>query len=60
MAQGHHLVEDAAEGPNIGLLIVGLLLADFWREIVRSSNSCLRTVVSVLEHTSDTEVANFD
>lgn len=26
MPQGDHLVEDAAEGPDVGLLVVGLLL----------------------------------
>ena len=60
MPQGHHFVEDAAERPDVRLLIVGFLLADLGREVVGRANSCLRTVVRVLEHSGNAEVANLD
>lgn len=60
MAQGHHLVEDAAKGPDVRLLIVRLLLADFRRQVVRCSNGGLGTVVRVLENSCDTEISDLD
>lgn len=60
MPQGHHLVEDAAEGPNIRFLVVWLFLTDLGREVVWSSDSGLCAIVSMLEDSRDTKVTNLD
>ena len=60
MPQRHHLIQNAPQRPNIRLLVIGLLLADLGREVVRCSNGRLGTIVSMLEDTGDTKVTNFD
>jgi hypothetical protein len=60
VAQSDHFVENAAEGPDVRLLIVWLLLTDLRRQIVRSTDSSLCAIVSVLEYSSNTEVTNLD
>ena len=60
MSQSDHLVQDATQWPNIWLLVVRLLLADLWREVVWCADSCLGTVVSVLEDTCNAEVSDLD
>ena len=39
MVQGRHLVQDAAKGPNVGLVVVGLVLKDLRRVIPTSKAS---------------------
>jgi hypothetical protein len=60
MFESDHLVEDAPQTPNIRFLVVRLLLTDLGREVVRCANSCLRTVISVLEDPGNPEISNFD
>jgi hypothetical protein len=60
MTKRHHLIEDTAKGPNIRLLVVGLLLANLWRQIVWSSDGRLGTVISVLENSCNTEITDFN
>ena len=60
MSESAHLVQDAAKRPNIRLLVVWLLLADLWRQVVRRTNGCLSAIIGVLEDPSDTEVSNLD
>ena len=59
MSERDHFVEDAAEGPYIGLLVVRFLLADFWRQVVRGTDGRLRAIISVLKHARNAEIANF-
>jgi len=58
MAQCHHLIQNAAERPDVRLLVVRFFLADLWREVVRCANGSLCTVVSVLQHSRNSEVAD--
>lgn len=60
VAERAHLVEDAAEGPDVRLLVVGLLLADLRGQVVGRADGGLGAVVGVLEHSGDAEVADFD
>jgi len=60
MSQSYHLVQDAAERPNIRLLVIRLLLTDLRRKVVRSSNGRHCTVVGVLEDSSNAKVAYLD
>lgn len=58
MPQSDHLVQDAAEGPNVGLLVIRLFLANFRRQVVRRPNGSLRAIVGVLKHARNSKVAN--
>ena len=57
MPQGYHHVEDAAQAPNITLLVVWLFLADLWRQIIWCSDRSLCAVVCVLKYSRDTEIS---
>ena len=59
MPQCDHLVQDAPQRPNIRLLVIGLLLANLGREVIRGTDGCLCTIVSVLEDTGNSKVTNF-
>lgn len=58
--QSQHFIQNASQTPNVTLLIIGFLLADLRREVVRSANGSLRFVVSVLEHSGNAKVSNLD
>ena len=60
VAKSYHLVEDTAQGPDIRLLVVRLLLANLRRQVIWCSNSCLGTVIGVLEDTGNTEISDFN
>lgn len=60
MPQSNHLIENAAQAPNVALLVVGFLLADLGREVVWRANSCLRAVVGVLEDSGNAEITDLD
>ena len=60
MSQSHHLVQDAAKRPDVRLLVVGLLLTNFGREVVRSANSSLSAVIGVLKDSRNAEVTYLD
>ena len=60
MAESNHFVQDASKRPNIRLLVVRFLLADLWRQVIRSSDSCLSAIIGVLQNTSNTKVTNLD
>jgi hypothetical protein len=60
VAKSNHFVQDASKRPNIRLLVVRLLLADLWRQVIRSSYSCLSAIIGVLQNTSNTKVTNLD
>jgi hypothetical protein len=55
-----HFVENTAQRPDIRFLVIGLLLADLWREIVWRSNGCLGAVVGVLQDSGNSEITDFD
>jgi len=58
--QCHHLVEDATEGPDITFLVIRLFLADFRREVIGRADGCLGAIISMLEDSSDAEIADFN
>ena len=60
MPEGDHLIEDAPERPDVRLLVVRLLLADFGREVVGRADGGLRAVVGVLEHAGNSEVTDLN
>ncbi len=41
-------------------MVIGLLLADFRREVVRGANGSVSAVVSMLQDPSDSEITNLD
>jgi hypothetical protein len=55
--QSHHLIEDAAQAPDVTLLVIGFFLTDLWGEIVWGTDCSLGAVIRVLEYTSNTEVS---
>ena len=55
-----HFIKDAAERPDIWLLIVWLLLANLRRQVVRGADCSLSAIVRVLQDSSDTKVTYFD
>ena len=59
VAEGAEFVEQAAQGPDIALFVVRLLLAEFGREVERGADHGLRKLVAS-EHLGDPQVANFD
>ena len=59
MSKSYHLVQNTAETPNIGFLVVRLLLTDFWGEVVRSTDRCLCAVVGVLQYSGNAEISDF-
>ena len=60
VSQSYHFIENTTKRPNIGLLVVRLLLTNLRWQVVWSTNSCLRAIISVLEDASDSEIANLD
>ena len=60
MTESDHFIEDTSKRPDIRFLVVRFLLADLWGQVIRSSDSCLSTIIGVLQNTSDTEVSNLD
>ncbi len=60
MSQCHHFIKNATQGPDVTLLVVGLLLADLGRQIVRSSDGRLGTIICMLEDSRDTEISYLD
>ena len=57
--EGAHLVKNAAEGPNVGCVVVGLGLTDFRRHIVRGALHSERIIISILKNFRNTEVTKF-
>ena len=60
MSQSNHFVQNTTERPNVRLLIIWLLLTNFRREIIRSSNGSLCAIISMLKNSCNTKVSNFD
>ena len=56
MLEGAELVEDAAEGPDVALVVVGLLLAELGREVVGGADDGVGEVLGLVEHLGDAEV----
>ena len=60
MSQGQHFVQNAPQAPNVRLLVVWFFLANFRGKVIRSSDGSRCAVIGVLEHSSNTEVSDFD
>ena len=56
--QSAQLVQHAAKRPNIGLIVVGLFLAEFWRKIVWSADDCIRHFQRCLKLLGDAQIPN--
>jgi len=59
MPEGTQLVEQAAHCPNVALLVVRLLLAEFGRQVKGSADHGLRKLIAG-EHLGDSQIAYFD
>ena len=60
MAEGQHLIQDNTECPDIRLVVVGSVLAEFRGEVVGSTADSLFEFESVAKNSGDTKVAKFD
>ena len=60
MFQRRHLVEDAAHGPEVWLVVVGLVLPDLGAEVVRGPDAGLGVVGRPVHDPGDPEVPEFD
>ena len=58
MLEGCHLVEHAAGAPDVALVVVGLLLGDLRRQVVRRADARARERVRAVERLGDSEVAH--
>jgi len=56
--EGAHFVEDAAEGPDVAFVVVGLLLTELRRQVVRRPHHRMRKVRSLVQHLSHPQVSN--
>lgn len=56
--EGGHLVEHAAGAPDVALVVVGLLLGDLRRQVVRRADARARERVRAVERLGDPEVAH--
>ena len=57
VVEGGHLVKHAAEGPDVGLVVVRLVFEDFRAHVVRRPNARAGKVHGALEHLGDPEVS---
>ena len=55
---GAQLVEHAAEGPYVAFFVVGLLLAHFWRKLLRRADHGMGEVGRVLQQLRNAQVAD--
>lgn len=60
VAEGAQFVEDAAEGPDVALVVVGLLFAKLGRQVVGCANNGVGHVVGLGEALGDSEVSDLD
>lgn len=60
VAKGAKLVDEAAEGPHVRLVVVLLPLAQLWRQVVRSSDCTLSIRRAGVQHFGETEVPELD
>ena len=58
MLQRTELVEHAPQGPNIRLEVVGFLLANLWREVVRCAYFCRGKSILAGEYFGDAHIAD--
>ena len=58
MSQSEHFIQNATQRPDVRFLIVWFLLTDFRRQVVRSSDSSLCTIICVLQDSGYTKVSN--
>ena len=55
-----HFVQDTAEGPDVGLCVVGNVLADLWAHVIWASDAGALDVTRVLELCGNAKVAHLD
>jgi hypothetical protein len=60
MPEVAHLVEDTTERPNIRLVAVWLILEQFWRHIVWSTNACVGKIFGAVKNLSNTKITETD
>lgn len=59
LAEGHQLVENSSGHPDVGWVGVGLPQADFWSQVIWSSELSLREIFITLEGFCNTEITYF-
>ena len=57
MAKIAHLIEHAAEGPNVRFVTVRLVFEKLWRHVVRRPNAGVREVLGAIEDLGNAKVA---
>lgn len=60
MFESDDFIQDATQWPDIWLLVVGFFLANFRREVIRSSDCSLCVIISALEDASDSKIPDFN
>ena len=55
-----HLVEDAAEGPHVGLITVWLVFEQFWRHVVGRTNARVGEIFGAVEDLGNTKITKSD
>lgn len=60
MIQGGNLIEDAAETPDVTLLVIRFFLADLRRKVVGRADGSIGAIVGMLEDSGYAKVADLD
>ena len=58
--EGGHLVQDASHGPQVGLVVVRLILADLRAQVVRRPDTSFRKLGCPVKNPSDAEVSELN
>lgn len=59
-SEGRHLVQQATQGPDVTLGIVGLLPPDLWSNVVRGAHLRFGDTTIILDHFGDSQISNLD
>ena len=60
MLKRGHLIQDTAQRPNVRLVVVRLVLEQFWTHIVRRPDTRLCKLHRALENLGDSKITNSD
>lgn len=60
MLQRAQFVQHAPKRPDVRLIVVGLLLTEFWRKVVGRANHCIRHFQRRLKLLSNPQIPNLD
>ena len=60
MPKGTQLVEHAAQGPDVALVVVGLFFAEFGGEVVGRAYDGVRHILCLIQQLGDAQITNLD